>query len=48
MLVQGLRQDLDTGCPKMAIVKILGHPGFQRESIIYSDYNHKHVFSYLK
>ena len=37
--IQGLSQDLETGCPKLAIVKILGIQIFQGDS----DFNHKHV-----
>ena len=40
--IQGLRQGLETGCPKLAIVKFWGVQ-FSREIIIYLDYNHKHV-----
>ena len=40
-LCQGLISlDLETGCPKLSIEKT-------REIIIYSDYNHRHVFIYL-
>ena len=39
--IQGLRQDLETGCPKS--YKMFGPPNFQGRTI-YSDQNHKHVF----
>ena len=39
-LVQGLNQDLDTGCPKLANGK-LDRPIFLKETIIYSDYSQK-------
>ena len=40
-LVQGLNQDLDTGCPKLANGK-LGASYFSRETTIFSDYSQKH------
>ena len=43
---QGLSQDLKTGYPKLAIVNFWAST-FSREIMIYSDYNHKNVFSYL-
>ena len=43
-LNQGLSQDLEIGCPKLAIVKFWGD-FFSRETTIYSDYNHKYVFT---
>ena len=45
--VQDLSLELETGCPKLAIVIyvcIFGHPIFQGVPI-YSDYNHKYVFN---
>ena len=42
---QGLNQDLETGYPKLTIVKILGVKYFKGYQNIYSDYNHKHVFN---
>ena len=56
---QGLSQDLEAGCQKLAIIIIiiiifyfLGgrgggggcRPFFLRETTIYLDYNHEHVF----
>ena len=37
---QGLSQDLETGCLKLAIVKSLGAK-FIKGTTIYSDFNHK-------
>ena len=42
--IHGLRQDLETGCPKVAIMKFRGVLIFKRDTI-YSDYNHGHVFT---
>ena len=42
---QGLSQDLETGCPKLAVVNFLGGQSamFLRGFTIYTDFNHKHV-----
>ena len=40
--IHGLSQDLETGCPKLAI-KFFGASKFLRGTTIYSDFNHKHV-----
>ena len=40
-LCKGLSQDLETGWPKLAIVKFWGIQILKR--YIYSDFNHKHV-----
>ena len=45
IFTQGFSQDLETGCPKLATVKFVGSL-ILRETTIYSDYNHKHIFSY--
>ena len=42
---QCLSQDLETGCPKLASVRFLGSY-FSRETTIYLDNNHKHVFTH--
>ena len=47
-LIQGLSQDLETGCPKLAIVKFLGVQTFKGDHNIYTDFNHKHVLSLSK
>ena len=39
---QGLSQDLETGCRKLAIVNLLGVQ-ILRGTTIYSNFNHKHV-----
>ena len=44
---QGLRHDLETGCPNLTISKLLGLH-FLGTSQINSDYNHKHVFTHGK
>ena len=41
-MVQSLSQDLETGCPELAIVEILGVQ-ILRGATIYSDFHHKHV-----
>ena len=46
---QGHSQDLETGCPKLAIVKVVGILYFKGDHNILrinSDYNHKNVFTY--
>ena len=43
---QGLSQDLETRCLKLAIVKILGVQMFKGDHNIYSYFNHKHVLIY--
>ena len=45
-LKQGLSQDLETGCPKLATVKKLDVL-FSGETRIYLDYYHKHAFIIL-
>ena len=42
---QGLSQELETGCLKLAIVKFLGVQ-FLRGTTLYSDFNHKQVYIY--
>ena len=44
--MQGLSQDLETGCPKLLFVKSFLPSYFSRETTISSDYNHEHVFTY--
>ena len=46
VLDQGLSQDLETGCLKLAIVKFWGAK-FLRRTTIYSDFNHKH-YKFIK
>ena len=44
VLNQGRSQHLETGCPKLAIVKLLGIQIFKGEhNLIYLDFNNKHV-----
>ena len=44
--MQGLSQELETGCPILPIVIFLGILFFNGEiHTIYSDYNHKYVFT---
>ena len=45
-LTQRISQDLETGCPKLTMVKFCGILKFSREATIYSDYFHKYVFNY--
>ena len=47
---QGLSQDLETGCLKLAIVNFLGVQILRGTTFttIYSDFNHKHKYKFIK
>ena len=43
---QGLSQDLETGCPKLSVVKFWGVHVSKGNHSILINCNHKHVFNY--
>ena len=45
-LIQGLSQDLETGCPELPIIKLRGILFLKGDHSLYSDYNHECIFPY--